>query len=125
MSESRRLLFPPGYVCFTVGGGVVKVQVFVCASAPPFADFVPAGTVTEYCVAIGKRTSGSNNRVRVPIQCHLPGGCGESLTGTFSAASSCELTATIGCENVTLRLGAIGTSPSGDWRTTSSGPLGF
>ena len=106
----------------TVGAGVVNVHVFALSSVPPLADLVPAGTLTENCVAIGKRASGSNSRVLVPIQCHLPMGCGESFTGTLVAASSCAVTATIAWENVTLRLGAIGTSPSGEYRTTSSGP---
>src|ERR1700720_1999557 len=115
INASRRCaLLPSGGYVFTAGAGVAKLQVFAPLSAPPFADFVPAGTVTEYRVAIGKRTSGSNSKVFVPIQCHLPGGSGESFTGTFSAASSCEVTATIGCENVTLKFGAIGTSPSGE-----------
>ena len=48
--------------------------------------------------------------VLVPNQRHLPGGCGVSFTGTFAAASSCEVNATIGCENVTLNSGAIGTA---------------
>src|SRR5215475_3064686 len=104
-------------------GGVENVHRFAAPSAPPAADFVPAGISTEYLVAIGKRPAGSNSRVFVPSHRHLPGGCGESLTGTCEALkSSFDVTATIGCENVTLRCGAIGTSPSGETRKTSSGP---
>src|SRR5262245_39861761 len=80
---------------------------------------------------MGNRSVGSNIRVLVPTQRHLPLlgpllGVGSSFTGTSSAASaSSEVTGTIGCENVTLRWGASGTSPSGAKRTTSSGPLGL
>src|SRR5688500_1590300 len=60
--------------------------------------------------------------VFVPSHRHLPGGCGLRFTGTLVAASSCEVTATIGCENVMLSSGASGILPSGEYRTTSSGP---
>src|SRR5262245_13100277 len=100
------------------GGGVSNVNFVAALSAAPLALFAPAGTSTVYVVAIGKRTSGSNRIVRVPIQRHLPLGCGESLTGVVFAASSCDVTATIGALNVTLSSGAIGTSPSGIQRST-------
>jgi hypothetical protein len=58
--------------------------------------------------------------VRVPIHRHLPLGCGVSFTGVVFAASSCDVTATIGCENVTESSGASGTSPSGIQRRTVS-----
>src|SRR6185369_14930722 len=106
-----------------VGAAVVKVQLLVLASVPPATDFVPAGTVTEYRVDIGKRLVGSKVSVRGPNQRHLPGGCGESCTGTLAAASSCEVSATIGRENVIVNCGASGTSPSGEYRSTSSGSL--
>lgn len=51
--------------------------------------------------------------VRVPIHRHLPGGVGVSLTGWTLEASPCEVTATMGCENVTDSSGASGTAPSG------------
>src|SRR5499426_3464818 len=114
---------PVGNFDFNVSGGVAKRRRFVAPSVPPRADFVPAGISTVYSVAIGKRPSGSNNNVFVPIHRHFPAGCGESLTGGCEAArSSFEVTATIGCENVTLRCGANSTSPSGANRRTSSGP---
>src|SRR5689334_17856591 len=106
-----------------VGGAVVNVQLLVVASVPPATDLVPAGTVTEYRVAIGKRPVGSNVSVRGPNQRHLPGGSNESWTGTLAAASSCEVSATIGRENVIVNGGASGTSPSGEYRSTSSGSL--
>src|SRR5206468_3285994 len=81
----------------------------------------PAGISTVYVVACGKRTSGSKSSVRVPIQRQWPLGVGVSVTGTVAAASPCEVTATIGCENVIDSCGAIGTSPSGDQRSTCSG----
>src|SRR5262245_64707995 len=77
----------------------------------------------EETVAIGKRPAGSKSTVFLPSHRHLPGGCGESLTeGGDALKSSFDVTATIGCENVTLRCGAIRTSPSGEKRRTSSGP---
>src|SRR5204862_247554 len=79
------------------------------ASAPPAVDVVPAGTSTEYVVAIGKRPAGSNSTVFVPTQRHWPFGVGVSFTGCTPAASPCEVTATIGWLNVTLSSGAIGT----------------
>ena len=107
----------------STGAGVPKVQRVAAASAPPTADRVPAGTSTRYSVAIGKRTSGSNRSVLVPTQRQRPGGCGSRRTGTPAfASSSCDVTATIGCENVTDRFGDSGTSPSGAWRRTASGP---
>jgi len=51
--------------------------------------------------------------VRVPIQRHLPGGVGVSVAGCTPAASSCEVTATIGWLNVIDSSGASGTLPSG------------
>ena len=68
---------------------MVKVQVTGLVSVPPPAEIVPAGISTVYFVAMGKRAEpvaavacGSNASVFVPIQRHLPAGCGESLTGT-------------------------------------------
>ena len=100
---------------------MVKVQVTGLASFPPLAEVVPAETSTVYFVDMGKRAvpvasvaCGSNASVFVPIQRHLPAGCGESLTGTSCAARSASpVNATIGWLKVTLRLGASGTSPSG------------
>ena len=46
-------------------------------------------------------------------------GSGVSMTGTTCAACSCDVTATIGCENVTDKSGARFISPSGEKRTTS------
>ena len=40
----------------TCGGGVVNVHETSFANALPFADFVPAGIVAVYFVAIGKRS---------------------------------------------------------------------
>ena len=110
-----------GYDARDLGGGVVKVQVTVLASLPPPAEVVPAGISTVYFVAMGKRAGagglrgrGSNASVFVPIQRHLPAGCGDSLTGTPCAARSARpVNATIGWLKVTFRLGASGTSPSG------------
>jgi hypothetical protein len=103
-----------GYLVFNVGGGVSKLQVRLSVRDPPFADRVPAGTVTEYSVAIANLTAGSNSKVFVPTHLHFPGGWGERVTGTVLAASSWEVMEIIGCENVTLRFGARGTSPSGE-----------
>ncbi len=75
-----------------------------------------------YSVAIGNRPSGSKRSVRVPTQRHSPAGWGVSRTGgALRASASCDATATMGSENVTERWGASATSPSGAWRTTSSG----
>src|SRR6185503_9727209 len=68
--------------------------------------------------ACGNRTSGSNKIVRVPIQRQRPFGSGVSFTGVTAAASSCDVTATIGWLNVTDSSGASGTSPSGIQRKT-------
>ena len=57
--------------------------------------------------------------MRVPIHRHRPAGVGVRVTGWTRAASSCDVTAIIGCENVTDSAGAIGTAPSGLHRTTS------
>src|SRR4030095_1213469 len=69
-----------GNVVTTLGGGVLNVHVTDSASAPPFVDFVPAGTVTRYSVALGRRSinseSYSNVRVLVPTQRHVPGNDG-------------------------------------------------
>src|SRR4029453_15909124 len=73
---------------------------------------------------MGKRPSGSKTTVFVPSQRQWPPGWGVSFTGTVVAASSCEVTATIGCEKVTLSSRAIGTWPCGEKRTTSNGPDG-
>src|SRR3954447_7953385 len=62
--------------------------------------------------------SGGHTIVRVPIHRQLPGGCGETWTGATCAASSCDVTATIGWLNVTLSSGASGTLPSGIHRST-------
>src|ERR1041384_8128555 len=117
-TSSRCDSAPSGYELTMLGGGVSNVNRLAAFSAPPVALRVPAGTSTVYVVACGKRTSGSNRIVRVPIQRHLPGGCGVSLTGVVCAASLCEVTATIGWLNVTLSSGASGTLPSGMKRTT-------
>src|ERR1041385_2236671 len=111
-----------GYEVFTLSEGVMKRQDFSLLSVLPFAARVPAGTVATYVVAIGNLPSGLKTSVLVPSQRHLPGGCGFSLTGTFVAASSWEVRATIGCENVTLNSGAICASLSGEQRNTSNAP---
>ena len=105
-----------------VGGGVLKRHSTARFNVPPIADLVPAGTSALYSVAIGKRPVGSKSSVFVPTQRHLPGGVGVNRTGTICAASSCDVTATIGWEKVTERFGARATSPSGACRTTSSAP---
>jgi hypothetical protein len=77
-----------------------------------------------YAVAAGSRppsASGWKTSVCEPSQTQRPAGCGDSLTGTLAAASSCEETATIGREKVTLTEGASSTSPRGAKRSTSSG----
>src|SRR5215510_2447359 len=104
------------------GAGVSNWNATPLASLMPVALVVPDGISTLYVVACGNRTSGSNRSVRVPIQRHLPLGVGDSFTGTVVAASSCDVTAIIGCENVTDSCGASGTSPSGWNRSTSSLP---
>ena len=115
MTASRRTGFPSGYLRTSFGGGVVNFQTNGARVAPTPAERVPAGTVTVYSVAIGSRcSSGSKMRVFVPSHRQRPAGCGESRVGTLRAASSCEVTATIGCENVRLTCGAIGTSPCGE-----------
>ena len=115
----------------TAAVGVVKLKRTEFASFPPLADVVPAGMSTVYFVAAGKRpaanpvlAAGSKTSVLVPTQRHCPSGCGESLTGTSAFARSLSpVSATIGWLNVTLRLGATGTSPSGAYRSTSSTPV--
>src|SRR5205085_1688644 len=101
-------------------GGVVNVQTKSFCKICPVADFVPAGTRAVNFVAIGKRFVVSNISVFVPSQRHLPSTAGDSSTGAYFAASSCEVTATIGCENVSVKSGASFISPSGENRTTSS-----
>ena len=91
------------------------------------ADFVPAGTVAWYSVALGSRSisleSYSKVRVLVPNQRQVPGREGSILTGTSLAARSLIVPiGTIGWLNVTLTNGAIGISPSGANRKTFSGP---
>ncbi len=108
-----------GWLVCRVGGGVRKRQVTLSSSTPPVADVTPAGTSTVYSVAMGKRsipsTSGSKKRVLVPTQRQWPGTSGVRITGTSSLASSAWLVReTMGWEKVTLRLGAMGTSPSGE-----------
>jgi hypothetical protein len=101
-----------------VGAGVSNVNFVAVFSTPPVALFVPTGTSTLYVVACGKRMSGSNSTVRVPIQRQLPFGCGLSTSGTVAAAASWLVTAIIACENVTDSVGAYGTCPSGMNRST-------
>ena len=116
---SRRVICPFGIICKTFGGGVVNVQMTSFWRTCPVADFVPAGTRAVNFVAIGKRFVVSNISVFVPSQRQRPSTWGESSTGANFAASSCDVTATIGCEKVTLRSGASGISPSGEYRMTS------
>ena len=115
-----------GYLLKSFGAGVENFQVTAAFVAPPpsiDAARVPAGMLTVNSVAIGSRwPSGSNTSVFVPSQRQRPGGCGDIRTGTLRAASSCEVTATIGRENVTLNCGASGTSPRGEYRSTRSSP---
>ncbi len=123
-SASRRTGPPSGCLATSRGAGVRKLHETPLARAPPVALVAPAATVARYSLAIAKRPSGSNTSVRVPIQRHSPLGCGSSRTGTPSCASpACESSATIGCENVTESCGASGTSPSGERRSTVSGPV--
>ncbi len=122
-TASRRATPPSGCRTTTRGAGVANVHATSRASRPPVAEAVPAGTTARNSVAIGRRRSGWKTTVRVPTQRHSPGTLGSSRTGTLSPPSaSCVSSATIGCENVTLRFGASGTSPSGARRSTSSGP---
>ena len=120
---SRRTIWFCGIIVSTFGGGVVNVQTTSFCNTCPVADFVPAGTRAVNFVAIGKRFVVSNINVLVPNQRQRPSTCGVSSTGAYFAASSCDVTATIGCENVTLRSGASGISPSGEYRMTSSASL--
>jgi len=121
---SRRAEPPAGWERTTVSGGVAKVKLAPWASVPPPLARVPAGTSMRYSVAMGNRSCGWNRSVRVPIQRHVPVGVGVKRTGTVAAASACDVTATMGWEKVTERLGARGTSPSGEWRRTVSGSAG-
>jgi hypothetical protein len=104
---------PYGYCATIFGAGVSNENETAFFSVCPVALFVPSGIVILYVVDCGKRGSGSNRIVRVPIQRHLPFGCGSSFTGWVFAASSCDVTATRGWLNVTLSSGAYGISPSG------------
>ena len=99
-------MFGLGKVETTVGAGVSNVKRVLSLSTPPTALFVPALISIWYVVACGNRTSGSNSTVRVPIQRQWPFGVGVSITGTIAAASSCEVTPTIGWLNVTESSGA-------------------
>src|SRR4051812_10879590 len=119
INASRRTIWPAGIICSTFGGGVVNGQVKSFARLCPFAGLVPAGTRTVNWVAIENRLSVSNIRVLVPSQRQRPSTCGESSTGEYLAAFSCDVTATIGCEKVTFKSGASDTSPSGENRITS------
>ena len=83
-------------------------------------------------MAIGKRPfgvspsfvakgRGSKSSVFVPTHRHAPCGLGSSFTGMLPAASDLTVSSsTIGCEKVMLRWDAMGTSPSGANRSTSS-----
>jgi len=73
-------------------------------------------------VAMGNRSVGVNASVRVPSQRKLPAGRGERLTGTEATLSACEPSAIIGWLNAIKSSRAIGTSPAGVMRSTSSGP---
>src|SRR5512138_1517194 len=112
----------------TLGGGVLNVQLTSSARALPAADFIPAGTVARYSVALGSRSisleSYSKVRVLVPSQRQVPERAGSILTGTsFSARSPSVPIGTMGWLNVTLTNGATGISPSGAKRSTCSGPV--
>ncbi len=124
-SVSRRAGLPSaGQRSRRRGGGVRNVNVAAWARTAPVAERVPAGTVTLYSVAIGRRGSTSNNSVFVPTQRQRPpGGSGRRAAGWTFSASACDVTATIGCEKVRLTCGASGTSPLGSCRSTCSGPL--
>ena len=116
-----------GCTACTVTGGVRNVNERALAIAPPVADVVPAGTVTVNSVAIGRRSTwaslASNRSVCVPTHRQWPGTAGEIVAGTAAASSWATVaTGTIGWLNVSVTNGAIGTSPSGCTRITSSGP---
>ena len=84
-SVSGRLGTPSGCFATRRGGGVPKDHSAAAASVSPLALFVPAGTLTRYVVAIGKRPCGSKSSVRVPTQRHSPGTSGVSRAGTALA----------------------------------------
>ena len=88
---------------------------------------MPAGTVTRYSVALGRRSINSESyskvSVLVPNQRQIPGRAGSIFRGmSFSARSLNVPSGTIGWLNVTLINGAIGISPSGANRNTWRGP---
>src|SRR6185369_7987291 len=124
INASRRVTPPFGIIVSTFGGGVVNVHTTSFCRVGPVTDLVPAGTRAVNFVAIGKRFVVSNISVLVPSHRQWPSTCGVSSTGAYSAACSCDVTATIGCENVTLRSGASGTSPSGEYLNTCRACLG-
>src|SRR5512133_1312950 len=118
---------PDGYMLVTTAGGVLNFQLTGSASTPPEMDFVPAGTVTWYSVALGSRSirleSYSNVRVLTPNQRHVPGRAGSMRTGTSLAARSASVpSGTMAWLKVMLTNGAIGISPSGAKRSTCSAP---
>src|SRR3954462_9176723 len=97
INASRRVICPPdGNIVSTFGGGVVKLHVKSFASTCPVADLVPAGIRAVNFVAIGKRFVVSNISVFVPNQRQRPSTCGDSSTGAYWAACSCDVTATMG-----------------------------
>ena len=119
---------PEGYESVILGGGVLKVQRTASASTPPVADSVPAGTVTTYSVAMGRRSMA----VRVVLKAQRLGaqplpGAGQRrlqlhrhLLGRQRARGVAS--GTMGWLKVTLTKGARGISPSGAKRSTSRGP---
>src|SRR5687767_14602808 len=124
MTGSRSCGPPLGQLLLSEGAGVEKRKDSGAASASPEAPLVPAGTSTRKSVAWGnlppwasslcRRGAGSNSSVLVPSQRQRPGGVGVSVAGTVLAASSWEVTATMGLSKVMETCGAMGTSPSGE-----------
>ena len=102
-----------------VTAGVLKENCTVSTSTPPVADWVPAGMVTKYSVAIGMRSINSESywklSVLVPSQRQVPGRSGSICTGTSpSARSLIVASATMGWLKVMFTKGAMGISPSGE-----------
>src|SRR6266536_1534457 len=79
-----------GYVITILGGSVLNIQVTASAKLSPLIDLIPAGTVTRYSVAFGRRSISSESyskvRVLVPNQRQVPGKGGSIFTGTSITA---------------------------------------
>ena len=103
------------------------MKVFVSRSVLPSADSVPAGIV-DRVTRCHRQPAAFRVWLKEQSLCAEPAPFAARLRRKRDwhdrrAASSCDETATIGCENVILSVGANATSPSGVDLVTSRGTL--